>query len=204
MERPPTSLNGGLSLVRIDAVTNDARMPLLERIGIGVAALTLAAILIALLSGYFTSHDQGAVNGSVAAVGTKLPDQGNGLLTAGQPRPRYNSDPPTSGPHARVAITGEYEAFSDDQILTALAAGDVVVLYGSKQPPPGLTKLLAPLTAPFTPALAAAGQAVILGHEPHLQGVVALAWSRILRQRKPDGTTLTEFVDRWLGFGAGA
>lgn len=183
-------------------MTNRERMPLFERLGIGVAALALAALLIALLSGYFTTHDQGAVNGQAATIGTTLQDQGNAVLKPGQPRPRYDSDPPTSGAHVSVWLTRQLETLTDDQILTALAAGDIVVLYGSRQPPTGLTKLLAPLTARFTPALAAAGQAVILGRRPHLQGVIALAWTRMLRQPKPDSSTLIGFVDRWLGLGA--
>jgi Protein of unknown function (DUF3105) len=178
------------------------RMPLLERLGIGVAALALAAVLIALLSGYFTSHDPGAVNGATASLGRTLPDLGDGTLTPEQPRPRYNSDPPTSGAHTHAAITRQFETVSDDQILTALAAGDVLVLYGAARPPAGLERLLRPLTAPFTPALAAAGQAVILGRRPHTHGVVALAWTRMLRQTQPDSAALTAFTERWLGLGA--
>ncbi len=179
-----------------------ARMPLLERLGIGVAAVSLAAVLIALLSGYFTHHDQGAVSGATASVGTTLRDQGDRLLKPDELRPLYDSDPPASGAHARAPITHQPQAFSDNQILTALAAGNVLVLYGTVHPPPGLRTLLRPLTAPFTPALAAAGQAVILGRRAHLQGVVALAWTHMLRQPQPDGATLKRFVDRWLGLGA--
>ncbi len=175
----------------------------MERFGIVVAGIALAAVLIALLSGYFTHHDQGAVSGATPSVGTALPDQGDRLLKPNELRPLYNSDPPTSGAHLPAPITRQPQAFSDDQILTALAAGNVLVLYGSAQPPSGLRALLRPLSATFTPALAAAGQAVILGRRPHLQGVVALAWTHILRQPQPDGATLTQFVDRWLGLGAG-
>jgi hypothetical protein len=178
-----------------------ARMPLLERLGIGVAAVTLAAVLIALLSGYFTHHDQGAVSGATASVGTTFPSQGDRLLKPNELRPLYDSNPPTSGAHDRAPITRQPETFSDGQILTALAAGNVLVLYGTATPPAGLKHLLRPLSAPFTPALAAAGQAVILGRRPHLHGVVALAWTHMLRQAQPDSETLTQFVDRWLGVG---
>jgi hypothetical protein len=174
-------------------------MPVWERFGIGVAAIVLAAVLIALLSGYFTNHDPGAVGGDIASVGTRFADQGDATLQPHALRPLYNSNPPTSGAHVRTPIERQDESFSDDQILTALAAGNVLILYGTRQPPEGLRALAHRLSAPFTPALAAAGQAVILGRRAHLKGLVALAWTHLLRQPQPDSATLTEFVDRWLG-----
>ena len=49
-------------------------------------------------------------------------------------------------------------------------AGDVVILYGSPNPPSGLTTLAQALAVPFTPALARAGQTVILGRRPGVVG----------------------------------
>ena len=178
------------------------RVPLLERLGIAVAGVALAAVLIALVSGYFNNHDQGAISGARSSVGTTLPDQGDRLLKPNELRPLYNSDPPTSGAHAPAPITRQLQAFSDNQILTALAAGNVVVLYGTPQPPAGLRKLVRSLSAPFTPALASAGEAVILGRRARLRGVIALAWTHILRQPRPSSATLARFIDRWLGVGA--
>lgn len=112
------------------------QMPIWERLGIAVAAVALAAVLIALLSGYFTNHDPGAVGGADATqVGTAFADQGDALLRSNQPRPLYDSNPPTSGAHVKAPIATQEEILSDDQILTALAAGDVLVLYGTRRPP---------------------------------------------------------------------
>jgi hypothetical protein len=183
-------------------VSERERMPLLERAGVGVAGIALAAVLIALLSGYFTNHDPGTVRGAVGSVGSTLADQGDRLLAPGELRPLYDSNPPTSGAHIRSPVTRQLIAFNDDQILTALASGNVLVLYGTAQAAAGLAALARRLAAPFTPALAAAGQAVILGRRQHLKGVVALAWTHVLRQARPNRTALTRFVDRWLGLGA--
>ena len=116
------------------------RVRWLERFAIAIASLVLAVVLIALLSGYFTGKDQAAVTGG-NEVGLKFTDQGNTPLTPGYPRPHYDSDPPTSGPHLDRAVRANGETLSDDQILTALAAGDVVVLYGTPRAPDGVPRL---------------------------------------------------------------
>jgi hypothetical protein len=173
----------------------------LERLAIGVASLLLAVVLIALLSGYFTGRDQAAVSGGTQ-IGRLFPDQGNATLAPGRPRPAYNSDPPTSGPHVRVPVPADGLWLSDDQLLTALAAGNVVVLYGTRRAPAGLGALARSLAGPFTPALAAAGLAVIGARRPGTQGLVALAWRRMLRVSAPDDSALRAFIQEWLGRGA--
>ena len=55
---------------------------------------------------------------------------------------------------------------------------------------------------PFTPALAATGGAVILAHRAGTNGVVALAWTHMLRVRRPNDPRLPPFIEYWLGRGA--
>ncbi len=69
--------------------------------------------------------------------GQAFTDLGHAVLQPGQPRPAYNSNPPTSGPHVPAAVTREGVALSDDQLLQALQAGDVVIMYGGARPPAG-------------------------------------------------------------------
>jgi Protein of unknown function (DUF3105) len=166
----------------------------LERLAIAVASLTLAIALIAVLSGYFADHDQAAVSGD-AKLGMRFADQGDGVLAAPSLPQLYDSDPPTSGPHVRVPVAAQGLTLSDNQILTALAAGDVVILYGTRRPP----HALAALAGPFTPSLAAAGFAVVLGRRPGTSGVVALAWTRMLRGASPSDPRLRQFVQALLG-----
>jgi Protein of unknown function (DUF3105) len=177
-------------------------LSLLERLAILLAALGLSIGLIALLSGFFAGNDQASLAAPPSITGHRFRDQGDAQLSPGQRRPRYDSAPPTSGAHLPAAVTADEASLSDDQLLTALAAGDVVVLYGTPEPPPGLTTLAEALAPSFTPALARAGQAVILGRRSGTIGLVGLAWTHALRVRNPLDPRLREFAAYWLGHGA--
>ncbi len=176
----------------------------LERVLIVVASLVLSIGLIVLLSGYFTSRDQAGVSGTQTRIGLVFPDLGHAHLGPGEPHPLYNSIPPTSGAHRDVPITRDEAKLSDDQLLQALEEGDVVVMYGGPVPPAGLTSLARAVAGPFTPALAQAGQAVILARRPGTVGLIGLAWTRIVRVSAPTDSLLRQFAEVWLGRGAGA
>ena len=91
---------------------------------------------------------------------------------------------------------------TDDQLLQALASGDVVLFYGSARPPAGLQTLATRLAGPFTPALAAAGQAVVLAARPGTAGIVAAAWTRLLPVASASDPRLAAFARSALGQGA--
>jgi hypothetical protein len=173
-----------------------------ERLAIAVAALALSVGLLALLTGYFTRHDASGVSGTTSVPGQTYPDLGHRHLRHGQARAAYNSNPPTSGAHRVAAVTQDGTRLSDDQILTALESGDVVIVYPPGGPPAGLQQLAGRLASPFTPALSAAGQAVILAQRPGTTGLVALAWAHLLRVRSARDPALSQFTSFWLGHGA--
>jgi hypothetical protein len=173
----------------------------LERVAIGLASLVLSIGLIAILSGFFQSHDPAGVNGSSGPLGKQFADLGHAHLRPDELRPPYNSDPPTSGAHVPKAVRRDRSHLSDDQLLQALEVGDVVIAYGTRQPPLGLPRLARTVAGPFTPTLAAGGQAVILWPRRGTQGLIGLAWSRMLQVRTP-GSLLQSFAQRWLGRGA--
>jgi hypothetical protein len=177
------------------------RLVWLERIAVAVCSIGLAVVLIVLLSGYFTTNDQPAVSGR-NEVGFQYVDQGDELLAPGSRYPRYDSNPPTSGPHVPVPVPANERALSDDQILGALAAGDVVILYSTPSPPPGLLALGDSIAGPFSPALAAAGDAVVLARRAGTRGLLALAWTRLLSVAGPSDPLLRQFIQDWLGRGA--
>ena len=56
----------------------------------------------------------------------------------GQPHPAYDSNPPTSGAHVPEPVTHDMAELNNDQLLQALEEGNVVVMYGTRNPPPGL------------------------------------------------------------------
>jgi hypothetical protein len=175
----------------------------LERLAIVIASLAIAVAIIALLSGGLAgSQDNPGVTGGQPGPGIAFRDLGDLHLRPGQPRPAYDSDPPTSGPHNPVNVTRDRATISDDQLLQALQVGDVVLMYGTRKPPAGLVKLAALEAPPFTPALAATGGAVILAHRAQTNGVVALAWAHMLRASGPTDPQLPPFIQYWLGRGA--
>lgn len=175
-----------------------------ERGGIVIASLVVSIGVIALLSGGLAGgRDNPGISVPGGPVpGTAYPDQGDGHLSAGEPRPHYDSDPPTSGAHRPVAVTRNGATISDDQLLQALSLGNVVFLYSSTAPPRGLQAVADRVAPRFSPALAAAGQSVILGRRPGLSTITAVAWSHMLRSNSAQD--LQSFATHWLGRGASA
>jgi Protein of unknown function (DUF3105) len=176
----------------------------LERVAIVVAAFAIAVTLIAIFSGgLLAGRDAAGITGSAGGLGQRFRDLGHAHLASGRPRPRYDSDPPTSGAHRPVAVERQGAVLSDDEILQALEVGDIVILYGTRQPPPGLEVFSQRVAGPFSAALAAAGQAVVVGRRAGTAGLIALAWTRRLQVRAPTDPALHSFVQAYLGQGAG-
>jgi Protein of unknown function (DUF3105) len=173
-----------------------------EGLAVVIAALALSVGLIALLSGFFAGRDQPGIAGSAPAPGEAFPDLGHAVLRPGQRRPRYDSDPATSGPHIPEPIRRGEARLNDNQILQALELGNVVIVYGTPAPPPGLLAFSRSAAPHFSPALVAAGQAVILAQRPRSPGLIALAWAHLLRASGPGDPRLRTFVQFWLGRGA--
>jgi hypothetical protein len=176
----------------------------LEWAAIAVVSLAVAFGAIALLSGFFAGRDQAGVGGTGTLPGIAFADLGHAHLKPGQPQPHYNSNPPTSGAHVPVPVAGDNQQLSNNQLLEALELGDVVVLYGTRTPPAGLGTLASSVAAPFTPALAAAGQAVVTARRPGTTGLIAVAWAHMLHVARPGDPLLRTFIDYWLGRGAPA
>jgi Protein of unknown function (DUF3105) len=173
-----------------------------EWTAIAIASLVLSIGLILLLSGYFAGRDQAAVSGGTTGPGQSFPDLGHATLAPGQAGPSYNSSPPTSGAHVPEAVVHDDATLNSDQLLQALQLGDVVIAYGARQPPAGLAKFARSVAPAFTPALAATGDAVILARRPGTDGLVALAWTHLLRVGSASDPQLGQFVSFWLGRGA--
>jgi hypothetical protein len=175
----------------------------IERLAIAAASLAVAIGVIALLSGgLLAGNDAPGVSGADAGPGTAYRDQGDTLLKPGELQPVYDSNPPTSGPHLPEAVGADRRQLNDNQLLQALAAGNVIFVYGTPTPPPGLAAAARSVAPSFSRALAASGQAVILTPRPGTQGILALAWTHILRAATPTDPALRTFAQFWLGRGA--
>ena len=176
----------------------------LEPLGILLASLALSAGLIAALSGFFAGRDQPGLSRSTGPPGQAFRDLGHAHLAPGHARVRYDSDPPTSGPHAPELVLHDETPLNDDQLLEALELGDVLILYGGPTPPTGLAALARTVSYSFTPAVAAAGQAVILVPQRGTVGLIGLAWTHVIRVSRADDPRLRQFAAFWLGRGARA
>jgi Protein of unknown function (DUF3105) len=175
----------------------------LERVAIVTAALVISIGVIALLSGgLLAGRDNPGVASSGGPLGIQYRDLGDVQLKPGTLHPPYDSQPPTSGAHVPVPVTRDRAELSNDQLLSALASGDVVLLYGTPRPPSGLQSLARSIAAPFTPALASAGQAVILARRPGTDGLIGLAWTRLVSVGSASNPALRSFALFWLGRGA--
>lgn len=178
-------------------------MKLLERLAIVIAAFVIAVAIVALLSGgLLAGRDTPGISGPGTGIGTVYRDLGHAELRSGELRPRYDSQPPTSGAHAAVPVTRDGAAISDDQLLQALQTGDVVFMYAGPGVPAGLRALAARIASPFSAGLAAAGQAVILARRRGTTGILGLAWTRLVRVGSADDPLLGSFARFALGRGA--
>jgi hypothetical protein len=175
---------------------------LIERSAIGVASLILSVGAIALLSGYFAGNDTAGISGNATGPGTEYRDLGDQILPAGRLAPEYDSTPPTSGPHVSEPVQHDGAVLNNNQLLTALSLGNVVIAYGGPAPPAGLQSLANSIAGPFTPSLATDGLAVILAREPGVKGLIGLAWTLMVRVSSVNDPLLSEFARSWLGKGA--
>ncbi len=157
----------------------------LYALAIAGLAATACLVLIAILA----SRDKAEVNSS-DDIGTLEPDRGAEHVDGPRTPASPPDEPPTSGPHRPQPIEEDQTELSDDQILEALHMGNVVIAYEG-DPPTDLQQ------DPFSPELAAAGQAVILDRRPGIGQTTALAWRRRSTDRLP------EFIDAYLGQGPG-
>lgn len=174
----------------------------LERAAIGVSSLALSVGLIAVLSGFFASRDQAGISGNASALGERFRDLGHAHLSPGTLRPAYDSSPPTSGAHVPEPVPRDGATLSDDQLLQALEVGDVVLMYGGRRASAELASLARAIAGPFSSALSAAGQAVVLARRPGTVGVIGLAWAHMIHVAAAGDPLLGEFAKYWLGRGA--
>jgi Protein of unknown function (DUF3105) len=168
---------------------------------LGAVALALAVLAGVLF--FVAGRDDPGLSASDRGPGRVYPDQGHDHLALGEePHVRFNSDPPTSGPHIPDPVLRDGVRLTEDQVLQALERGNVVVFFDTGRQGRALRRLQRRLTGPFEPAVAAAGQALVLARRPHTKGVIAAAWRHLLTVRTPADPRLEAFVQYWIGRGA--
>lgn len=171
-----------------------------------VVALALAAAGVIGLIALFSSRDSSTFS-AARGPGRTLADAGDRHLAHGQSDPAYATNPPTTGAHVVVAVHQDGGPLSNDQLLTALEQGNVVLAYRTDSLAPALRSLAAGVSGgPFDPAVAAAGQAVILDRRAAVPAgkVIALAWDHELPPSSATDPAVRAFAQYWLGRGAPA
>jgi hypothetical protein len=161
----------------------------------GLASAACVALIFIL-----ASRDSGKVSQS-RGPGVLEPDRGSAHDRAAAATPP--NDPPTSGPHRDRSVLHDAIRLSNDQLLTVLELGDVVLAYDPHTPAGPLRRLQRRVSGRYDPELAGAGQMVLLDPRPGVHGVIALAWRRRLRAASPRDPQLEAFAQAWLGRGAG-
>lgn len=99
-------------------------------------------------------------------------------------------------------VAHDARRLSRDQLLQAVALGNVVLAYDADRPPGALLELQRELTGRYDAELGAAGLAVILARQRGPKGVVALSWRHRLTVASPADVRLRDFAEAWLGDGA--
>jgi hypothetical protein len=152
-----------------------------------VLAVVLGALLVLVVVGgailLLQSRDDAEVSPPKAPTGP-------GETVAG----RCPSDP--------ALLPRDARRLTRDQLLHAVALGNVVLAYDKPRPPAPLLELQRELTGRYDAELGAAGQAVILARQRGSKGVVARAWRHQLTVASPADDRLREFAEAWLGEGA--
>ncbi len=157
----------------------------MRRLGIVAAGVIVAVGGLIVLAILFNSRDDADLATAPAGPGELQPESGG--------------EWPTSGQHERELVTRDRRRLTDDQLLTALEAGNVVILYDAPDPGAALLRIQDEVAGPFDAELAAAGQAVILARRDGAGPATALAWRRVLQTPDPADPELREFAETWLG-----
>lgn len=159
----------------------------LRRLGLALLTLVVALGGFVLVLLFFESRDDSQVPGGTS--GADAPGQ----VVRDQRRAQ-----------APATIQRDGIELTEDQLLHALKLGDVVLVYGgARSPPQPLRALQEQVSGSFDPVLAANGAAVVLAYRPGTNGVVALAWRRILRAPTASDPALEDFAHYWLGRAGG-
>src|SRR3954452_91874 len=176
----------------------------MRRAAFVVAVVVVAAAALLGLQLVLSARDDPGIPSSAArGPGVELPDRGHRHTRAPAAAGEQAGGPPASGPHRPEPIRADRTTLDEDQILHALEQGNVVLLYGTAQPPRPLVAVQQAVAfAPFTPGLARDGQAVVLARRAGLRGVVALAWRHRLSTGRAGDPALRDFGEYWLGRGA--
>lgn len=153
----------------------------------GVVAAVLAAAVV-----FFATRPEPEGLGNIQT----LPDLGQAHIDPTGPTPEYNSDPPTSGPHApSPAQCGIYrEAVPDINLVHDLEHGVVIISYDPTLAESDRTQL-----EDF--ARDAGTHIIVLPREAMETPIALTAWTKLLQLDTVDMPTINAFYGQFAQFG---
>jgi hypothetical protein len=135
--------------------------------------------------------------------GQSLPIQGREHIQLGDPHEPYNSDPPTSGPHAPPVLAGFYnEAPPDENLVHNLEHGYVIIWYNCSSLDEAACETLkgqiqAVMDRAKPVSFATDAKKLIAVPRPTMEAPIALtSWGRILKLDAFDEEAIVEFIDK--------
>ncbi len=156
----------------------------------GIAAVGVIAVAVVI---FFINRSQ-LPEVDLAAVedaSVTFPLQGQEHIPEGSPRPNYNSNPPTSGPHYATPIrAGIYHQVVPDELLVHnLEHGHIWMTYRDPEDTEAIEAL--------TRIQNAFPQWSVVTHRPDNDDrIAAAAWGRLLTLEEPDEDQLLAFITR--------
>ena len=166
-----------------------ARIHGFKKIVIWIAVI---AIIGAAIYGLVWLSKKAAMN----KPGEAIPELSRDHIPVGSPRPQYNSNPPTSGPHyPESAAWGVYDkTLPDEQLLHNLEHGGIWISYkdaGDKD----LADQLKSLASKYT-------LKVIMEPRPADDSRIAVAaWGRLLKLDHFDKQQIRDFINAYINRG---
>ncbi len=135
--------------------------------------------------------------------GQSVPSQGRAHIAVDDPHEPYNSDPPTSGPHAGRVEEGFYDdAPPDEQLVHNLEHGYVIISYNcASLDEVGCETLKTEIKTNMDRAkpvsFATNAKKLIAVPRPAMDTLIALtSWGRVLKLDTYDEAAATEFIDK--------
>lgn len=171
-----------------------------RKMAVGLAAV-IAVVVIAVVLGVVLGGGSSTSLAAGGCVANTLPAQGRQHISASEPFKnfKYNSFPPTSGPHQPTPTAPAVWNFYEDQIkqtilIHNLEHGGVVVQYGDQVPAATVDQIRS--------WWASAPDGLVVAPLPALGDKVALtAWTQLLTCPGFSEKAFDGFKDRYLGKG---
>jgi hypothetical protein len=158
-----------------------------------IAGIVAVAIIIAAIA-FYSRQQSPLADVDLSAVpdaSVEYPTQGRDHIEVGDPHDPYNSNPPTSGPHASPLRTDTYtRQYPDENLIHNLEHGHIWLSYQDEGDSETID-LLRSIQSQFP-------SSVIVTFRPNNDARIAVAaWQRLLKLEEPDENQIMAFISRY-------